>query len=782
MGQDHGQPTRKRPKRVKDVVGYKAMFPSGVAWIGEDEWSLSVLIPDINYRAIAQEDQERIIDQWAMFLNSYGAGTRVQVSVLNHVLDEGELTKLVEKPLTGDNLDRWRKEYNAIVRQKLAATNGNTSTDKIITITVQEPDREKAETTLLRLGHETIALIKGIADVQGRVLDRATRLRVLSSMLRPGEPFTFTEEAFASPKNLDTLDHVAPWSIRTTTKDGPLVLTSGGKQTWHASIWVRDYPAYLSDSLISDLADIKTDLTTSLHLEPYDQAEGFTLVKRQIAELEMQVIDEQKKAIKRGYSEDMIPAALKEAHNETKALRGDLRESNQKVFSSVLLIGVSAPTEHELRQSTQRAMSVIRKHSCTAEPTAYMQREALTTELPLGIRAVPMRRTLTTAAAATIVPFTTQEIFQPGGSYYGLNVLSGNAVVIDRTKNMNANAFVLGVSGSGKGVSCKHDIMNVLTSRPNDDVILIDPEKEYLLLVEALDGQTIRVDATSPNRVNPLDIDLQSSGAGAEDPITAKSAEVLSLIGALIGGQHGLTIKQRSLLDRCTVAMYREHAAAAADRPAEMPTFLTLSEALKATGSPDGKELADAMEIYTTGSLNAFSHQTNVQTDKRLVNYDISQLGPELRTFGMMVILEQIWNRVLRNRREGRRTWLYIDEFHLLFSNPYSSAYFRAFYKRARKYGAAPTGITQDVEELLENEDARLMLANSDFLHLLRQNSTNADALVDLLGLSEQQRKYFTNVEAGFGLIKSGTAVVPVNARMPTDSPLFELYDTTFKD
>lgn len=778
VGVDHAQKARKRPRRVRDVLGYKAMMPNGVAWLGEDEWSLSVLISDINYRATAQEEQERIIDQWAKFINSYGSGTRLQVNVLNHVLEDGELAALVEKPLTGDALDEWRVDYNKIVRQKLSSSNGNTSTDKILTITVQEPDRAKAETTLVRLGHEAIALVKGMDDCQGEILDRPARLRVLATMTRPGQPFTFTEADFVPQKRLSTLDYVAPWSIRNSTKDGPLVLTSGGKQTWHNTIWVRDYPAWLSDSLISELADIKTDITTSLHLEPYDQSEGLALVMRQIAELEMQYIEEQKKAVKRGYGDEMIPAPLREAYQETKELRDELRQSNQKVFSSLLLVGVSADTEEELRQNTARAMGVIRRHSCVAEPTSYMQRAAFTSELPLGIRAVPMRRTLTTASAAIIVPFTTQEIFQPGGSLYGQNTLSGNPVVIDRTKNMNANSFVLGASGSGKGVACKHDIMNVLTSRPNDDVIIIDPEHEYEPLVTALGGQVIRVDATSPNRVNPLDIDLEASGTGADDPITAKAGEVLSLVGALIGGQEGLSQKQRSLLDRCAVTMYREYAA----EGGEMPTLATLAEALKATNTPDGTELSDALEIYTTGSLNAFSHQTNVETDSRLISYDISQLGPELLTFGMMVILEQIWNRVVRNRREKRRTWLYVDEFHLLFSNPYSSTYFKAFYKRARKWGAAPTGITQDVEELLEHEDARLMLANSDFLQLLRQNSTNADALCELLNLSDQQRKHFTNVNPGYGLIKSGTAVVPINGTIPTDSKLFALYNTSFEE
>lgn len=777
-GIDNAAAERKHPKSVVEALGYKALLKSGVAWLGADEWSVTLHISDINYVAAGQENQEGLLDQWAKFLNSYGAGTRIQETVLNRVLDDRDVAQMLQKSYQGDGLDRWREDFNGIVRGILSQNSGKTVTEKFITITVQEPDREKAESSLLRIGKEAIASLRSLDDCRATLLDREARLKVLGNITRPREPHFFTEETFEPQKRLRTHDYIAPWAITSTTKSGPLVMTTNGNATYHQSIWVRDYPAWLSDRILADLTEIKADIVTSLHLEPYEQIDGGSVVQRQIAELEMQIIDEQKKAEKRGYSAELIPQRLKDAEEEAKALREELKTSNQKVFSSLFTVGISAPTRERLDEVVKAALTVIRKHSCQAELTSYMQRDALTSELPLGIRSLPMRRTLTTASAAIIVPFTTQELFQPGGNYAGLNQQSGNAVVVDRTQNSNQNGFILGESGSGKGVAGKHDIMNVLTNRTNDECIIIDPEHEYEPLVEAFDGSVVRIHAGSPDRINPLDIDLEDTGFG--DPIATKSESLLNMLGTLIGGQHGLSDSQRSIIDRCAVEMYRVYAVEPEGTP--QPTLIDLREKLIATGDDDARLVANALEIYTVGSLNTFSQQTTVDATNRLVSYDISQLGPELRTFGMMVILEQLWRRVVANRYTKKRTWVYIDEFHLLFSNPYSSEYFKTFYKRARKYGAAPTGITQDIEELLESPDARLMLANSKFLYLLGQASTNANILCDLLDLSDEQKKYISNVPAGTGLIKSGNAIVPVDGRMPTDSDLFALYDTKFEE
>ena len=776
-GVDNAGPTgyKAAPKRTRDVLGYEAILPSGVAWLGDDEWSLTMAISDINYVAAAEDQQTSIVDRWARFLNSYGSGTRVQETIVNRVLDDADVSQLVQKPLTGDEYDFYRTDFNRIVRDKLSAASGNTVTEKYLTVTVQETDQQKAEATLTRIVHEAEAQLQAMDGCQVRRLNRAERLEVFSHILRPHELFTFKETEFEPERKLSTADYVAPWEIDSKDKNGPLIFRNGSGDTFHTVLWMRDYPVWLSDRLISELTEIKCDLTISLHLEPLDQVEGMSLVQRQIAELEMQKITEQKRATKQGIDIEMIPAAVKDNLKEASDLREELRSSNQKLFSTVMVLGVSATSREKMEQNVKRVMTVIRKQSCTAEIAAYMQLDGLTTELPIGRRRIPMRRTLTTAGAAIIVPFTTQELFVPGGNWYGVNAQSSNALVADRTRTTNGNGFILGTSGSGKSQSGKMEILNVFLSRPDDDIIIIDPEHEYEPLVQALNGETIRIHAGSEQRVNPMDIELNLSTSD-DDPINAKCEFVLTMLEALVGGKAGLTSEQRSVADRSTLTLYRKHAA----EGGPMPTLVELREELQNSGEVAGAEMARMLEIYTVGSLAGFSNRTNVDPRNRLVSWDISKLGNELRTFGMMVILDQIWNRVARNRAEGRRTWLYIDEFHLLFSNKYSADYFRGVYKRARKWGLIPTGITQNIEELLANQDARLMLANCDFLLLLGQNATDADSLVELLHFSDEQRRFFTNVQPGHGLMRSGNAVIPMDGRIPTDSALYKLFSTSF--
>lgn len=768
------------PKRTREVLGYKTMLPSGIAWLGADEWSMTLRISDINYVAAAQEHQEAIVDRWARFINSFGAGTRLQETIVNRVLDDVDVATLLHKPMTGDEFDKYRADSNRIVRDKLAAASGNTVTDKYLTVTVQEPDQQKAEATLTRIAHEMEGALSAMDGCQVVRLNRAERLAVLSHIVRPHEVFTFTEKDFASSGRRATHDYIAPWALENKDKAGPITLVNGSGETFHTVLWVRDYPVWLSDRLITELTEIKCELTISLHLEPYDQIEGMGLVERQISELEMQTINERKKAKKQGIGEDMIPQKLVDALQEARELRQELSQSNQKVFATVLVIGVSAGTQEAREQNVKRVMTVIRKQSVTAEVLKYMQLDGLTTELPIGRRVVPMRRTLTTSSAAIIVPFTTQELFVPGGHWYGTNADSSNAIVADRTRTKNGNGFFMGASGSGKGVFGKQEIGNTFLSRPQDEIIIIDPEREYEPLVTAFGGQTIRLHPGSDQRVNAMDIDLDV--AADEDPIAIKSAFVLSVLESEIGGVTGLTPVERSIADRVTSTLYRQYAAEHAAGRGVMPTFNTLREALVRSGEPEALQLATALEIYTTGSLGGFSQQTNVDPRARIVSWDISRLGSQLKSFGMMVVLDQIWTRVVRNRDAGIRTWIYVDEFHLLFNDPKIATVFREIWARIRKYGGVPTGITQNVEAVLANKDARLMLANSDFLAILGQSETDAAALAALLHLSPEQRRKFENVLPGQGLLKSGPHVLGFDSRIPDDGPLYALYETDFKD
>jgi hypothetical protein len=748
-----------------------------MAWLGADEWSITLRLSDINYVSAYQDRQESIVDRWGRFLNSFGAGTRIQINVVNRVLDDEAIASLVQKPLTWDAYDPLRADFNKIVRGKLAAASGNTVTEKYITVTAQETDQEKAEATLSRIEHEIMSAMLGIDGCKAERLTRAERLQVFANALRPHEFFHFSEDEFEATKRRNTCDYIAPYAVERTTSKGSLILRNATADTYYNTLWVRDYPVWLTDRLITELTEIKCNLTVGLHLEPYEQVAGMSMVERQLSELEMQKITEQKKARKQHLDDDMLPRKLLDQLDEARELRAELSTSNQKMFASVMVIGVSAETPEILDQNVKRAMTVLRKQSVTAEPLNYMQPEGLTTALPVGRRAIPHRRSLTSGAAAILVPFTTQELFQPGGHWYGVNSDSANAVVADRTRNINGNGFILGTSGSGKSVTAKSEIVNTFLSRPGDDIIIIDPEREYEPLVLALGGQVIRIHAGSNTTVNPLDIELDVSGEDG-DPIQVKAGFVLTLLESLVGGIDGLSGKERSIADRVMVRLYRQHSA----ERGLMPTLNDLRWHLQNEGDEDARVLATKLEIYTEGSLGSFAARTNVNPNNRIVSWDIKRLGPEMKTYGMMVILDQVWNRVMRNRESGRRTWLYVDEFHLLFNNAYSAEYFREMYARARKWGLIPTGVTQNIEGILGNEAARLMLANSAFLAILGQTPTDADALSALLHLSPEQRRKFENIMPGQGLLKSGTHILGFDARIPDSSVLYNLFQTTFED
>ena len=778
VGTDSSLP-KKAPRNTREVIGFKAMLPSGIAWLGADEWSATLRLDDISYQSAAATVQEDILDKWARFLNSFGGGARAQINVINRAVQTTTLIDGATSQLRGDGFDDLRADLNEVVAQKITQS-AATVTEKFLTVTIHEADEARASSTLDRLVRELQAQLLAIDGCRSAQLTRTERLELISELLRPGQLFTFDETTFDQSTRLSALDYVAPGSItRSPSATGPLILNNQGENTYHASIWVRDYPAWLSDRLVADLTDMKTPLTFSLHLEPYDQVDGTHTLNRQIAALEMQQVAEERKATKAGYRADMVPHGLKVATDEAKTMRAELEQSNQKMFSTVLVVGVSAPTAEQLDQAVKQAMTTLRRNSLQAELIGHMQLDALTTELPLGLRRIPMRRTLTTASTAIMLPFTTQELFQPGGTWYGLNAKSGRPVVADRRLTRNSNGFILGTTGSGKSYCAKHEITEVLLNHPDDDVIIIDPEREYARIAEAFQGAIVRLHAGSPQMINALDIALDVDQD--EDPLLAKADKVLAMMGTLIGGVHGLDPTRRSILDRTTLDVFRRYAAEhrAGNDPLQ-PTLRDLQTALYALDDPEAKAIATALEIYTNGSLSTFSQQTNVDLSNRLIVWDLARIGSELRTFGLMVVMDQVWTRIARNRQEGRRTHLYMDEFHLLFADVYAAHSFKALYQRARKWGALPTGITQNIEELLAHADARLMLANSDFLMLFGQSDTDALSLQNLLRLSEDQVSSFMRVPPGCGLLRMGSATVPVDGRFPDHSLLHKLYTTKF--
>ncbi|MBW3089218.1 VirB4-like conjugal transfer ATPase, CD1110 family [Bifidobacterium miconisargentati] len=767
---------RRMPAGVKDLLGYDSMARKGVAYLGDNQWSLTLEFTDINYEISTEQHQMEIIDRWAGMLNSFTGGERLQIGIHTRTRGVEQVVDEVSMPLRRDGFDQLREDYNRNILDKMSTATRNTDQVKTMTLTVEDADAERAVNSLNRLVMRVTAQLNAIDGCQATRMDRADRLRLMAETLRYGQPFLFDEERFMKSRGFgkpDTKDYVAPWAMD-TRNPGYMKITAGDRTRYMRTMWISDFPPELSDQLVSEITAVKAQIDVSIHLAPYDKGEGLRIVKRKDAELDMQTIEESKNNIKAGLPADAIPQDLRDAKEQVAGLRAELQSTNQRLVNAIMVIGISADSPEELDQHTADVKAAALRQSCQVESLQYMQPEGLIAVLPLGNNLLPMKRTLTTNSASILVPFTSREVYQPGGIVYGQNRRSGNLIVADRRKGLNSNGFVLATSGGGKSFSVKWELGALYLTR-DDDIIVIDPEREYLPLCEAFHGSRIEVSAGGSQRINPMDILMD--GTDDEDPIRAKTSVVVDMMGSLLGGSQGLDKVERALVDRCVMNLYRQFR----EHPGlPQPTLADLRLALEKTGESAGHELAIALETYATGSLSGFSGQTNVDLSNRFTVFDVSALDGEIRTFGMMTVLDQVWNRVRRNQQLNRRTWLYVDEFHRFFGNEYSSRQFKDIFKRARKYGLGVTGITQNIEELLGDRNASLMLSNVDYLLMLNQQPTDADTLCDMLHLSDEERAYFTGVLPGQGLMKFGNAFVPFDVRIDPHTELFRLYDTNF--
>lgn len=769
-------PSKADIRTVKQLIPYDSMLANGLVYLGHDQWSVVLQLSDVNYLIATEAHQMEILDRWAKFLNLFDANMQVQVLVSNQTLRSVMVADQMAMPEAGDTFDPLRADFNRVVRNKLSAMSSNVITTKCVVITLTEHDQERAQLTLNRFALTAESNLNGIDGCKVHRLNRTELLSMLSRQYRPDQPFMFDEEDFDEEAKADTKDFIAPWAIDMPDAS-TLRLLSNEEETWHRSLWIRDYPPELSDQLISKLASLKSCINVSVHFAPHSRGDGLEVVKRKVAEIDMQIVEERRKNIKQKLPADMISAELQDSKNQAAALRDELQHSTQHLIDSIIIVGVSAKSEQELDQRIKDVQSIIRQESCTAEPLTYMANEGFAAELPLGVCAPPMRRTLTTNSAAILIPFTTQEIYNPAGVWYGVNARSGNALSADRRNLMNQNGFILGQTGSGKSQAAKNEMFQRFLEINDDDLIVIDPEHEYTPLCRAFGGTEVEISASSTQRINPMDIVIDADMEG--DPIRSKAVSVLSMLGSLIGGSEGLSAEAKGMLDRCILKLYRE---LLNDSTLPQPTLRDLHTMLVEAGDPLASQLALELEMYTEGSLSGFAGQTNVNLSNRFINFDVSGLDGELRTFGMMVVLDNVWNRVVANRSKGKRTWLWIDEFHRFFGNPYAAKQFLDIYKRGRKYGLGVTGITQNIEELLANNEARLMLSNSDFLLMMNQFPTDADQLAALLKLSDEQRAFFTGVNAGQGLAKIGNSFVPMDGRIEPASRMYQLFTTKFRD
>ena len=689
--------TDKKGKSAQDSIPYERMWPDGICRVSDSHYTKTIQFQDINYQLSQNEDKTAIFEGWCDFLNYFDSSIHFQLSFLNLAASEETFANSISIPPQRDAFDSIREEYTTMLQNQLARGNNGLIKTKYLTFGIDADSIKSAKPRLERIETDILNNFKRLG-VAARTLDGKERLFQLHAVFHMDEqlPFQF-EWDWLAPSGLSTKDFIAPSSFEFRT----------GKQfrmgkKYGAVSFLQILAPELNDRLLADFLDMESSLIVSMHIQSVDQVKAIKTVKRKITDLDRSKIEEQKKAVRAGYDMDIIPSDLATYGSEAKKLLQDLQSRNERMFLLTFLVLNTADNPRQLGNNIFQAGSIAQKYNCQLTRLDFQQEEGLMSCLPLGLNQIEIQRGLTTSSTAIFVPFTTQELFQNGKEalYYGINALSNNLIMVDRKLLKNPNGLILGTPGSGKSFSAKREIANcfLLTS---DDVIICDPEAEYAPLVERLHGQVIKISPTSTNYINPMDLNLDYSDD--ESPLSLKSDFILSLCELIVGGKEGLQPVQKTIIDRCVRLVYQTYLND--PRPENMPILEDLYNLLRSQEEKEAQYIATALEIYVTGSLNVFNHQSNVDINNRIVCYDIKELGKQLKKIGMLVVQDQVWNRVTINRAAHKSTRYYIDEMHLLLKEEQTAAYTVEIWKRFRKWGGIPTGITQNVKDLLSSRE-----------------------------------------------------------------------------
>ena len=760
----------KKQRSAQDSIPFQRMLPDGICRVTDNYYTKTIQFQDINYQLNQNEDKTAIFDAWCDFLNYFDSSVRFQLSFVNRTATTDSYARNIIIPAQGDEFDNIRAEYSEMLQNQLARGNNGLIKTKYLTFGIEAEGLKAAKPRLERVETDLLNNFKRLG-VQAETLDGFERLKLMHGILHMDEqePFQFSWD-WLVPSGLSVKDFIAPSSFEFRTGH----YFGVGKRIGCAS-FLQILAPELNDRMLADFLDMESSLIVTMHVQSVDQVKAIKTIKRKLTDLDKMKIEEQKKAVRAGYDMDLIPSDLATYGTEAKKLLQDLQNRNERMFLLTFIVINTAGSKRQLDNNVFQAASIAQKYNCHLTRLDFRQEEGFMSSLPLGLNQIEVQRGLTTSSVAIFIPFTTQELFQDGKEalYCGLNALSNNLIMVDRKLLKNPNGLILGTPGSGKPFAAKREIANVFLVT-NDDIIICDPEAEYGPLVERLHGQVIKISPTSQHYINPMDLNLNYSDD--ENPLSLKSDFILSLCELIVGGKDGLMPVEKTIIDRCVRMVYRNYLND--PRPENMPILEDLYNELRSQEEKEAQYIATALEIYVSGSLNVFNHRTNINIENRIVSFDIKELGKQLKKIGMLIVQDAVWNRVTINREAHKSTRYYIDEMHLLLREEQTAAYTVEIWKRFRKWGGIPSGITQNIKDLLASREVENIFENSDFILMLNQASGDRQILAKQLNISPHQLSYVTHSSEGEGLLFYGNVILPFVDRFPRDTELYRIMTT----
>ena len=757
------------PRTAQQSIPYQEMFRDGICRVDDRHYTKCIMFGDINYQLAQNEDKTAAFEYWCDFYNYFDPSISVQISCMNQYVNVSEMEGSIELPMKQDGFDEIRMEYEGVLKTQLAKGNNGLMRKKYVTFGIEAENVKVAKPRLERIETDIINNLKAMG-VASHPLSGFERLKLLYQTMNPDtkEPFVFNYDMVART-GLSTKDFISPTSFNFGNKAYFQMGNNIG-----AVSFLQILAPELSDKMLAEFLDMDNSIVINLHVQSIDQAKAIRQIKMKITDLDKMKIEEQKKAVRAGYDMDVLPSDLVTYGGEAKKLLEDLQSRNERMFLVTVLIMNTADTKRKLDNIIMQTAGIAQKYNCALKRLDYQQEAGVMSSLPIGINQIDIQRGLTTSATAIFVPFTTEELFQDGEAlYYGINAISNNMIMADRKLLKNPNGLILGTPGAGKSFSAKREMTNAFLIT-QDDIIICDPEGEYSPLTQMLKGQVIRISPNSKQYVNPMDINLNYSED--ESPISLKADFVLSLCELIVGNKGGLEPVEKTIIDRCVRLIYRKYLENPV--PENMPILEDLYNCILEQEEIEAKRIATALEIYVKGSLNVFNHRTNVDISNRLVCFDIKELGKQLKKIGMLVVQDQVWNRVTINREAHKSTRYYIDEMHLLLKEEQTAAYTVEIWKRFRKWGGIPTGITQNVKDLLASREIENIFENSDFVYMLNQAGGDRQILAKQLNISPHQLSFVTNSNEGEGLLFYGNTIIPFKDKFPKETKLYAIMTT----